>query len=181
MSVTLPARLLDKFEADDCGCWVWTSRKDRGGYGKVKLDGRTRTAHAVFYECLVGPVPSGLELDHLCRNRGCVNPAHLEPVSRKENVLRGASPAAANARKTHCPRGHAFTPENTEVRTVGQSSRNCRTCKRAKDMERYWKKRGVVAERFMAPDSRSGDAQASEGSNPSHTVSIRFATVGASW
>jgi hypothetical protein len=85
-----------------------------------------RRAHRVAFEWLVGPVPKGLVLDHLCRNRGCVNPSHLEPVTQQVNTLRGAGPAARNANKAHCKWGHEFTPENTGVDKRGK--RWCKTC-----------------------------------------------------
>lgn len=113
-------------------CWLWTSALDNHGYGAFTLPGKTAKAHRYAYELLVGPIPDGLTLDHVkargCRHRHCVNPAHLEPVSRGVNTMRGASPLAINARKTHCKNGHEFTPENTIVRPSG---RRCRTCDRA--------------------------------------------------
>ena len=95
----------------------------------VKID----FAHRVVYEILVGPIPVGLELDHLCRNRACVNPDHLEPVTTRTNLLRGYSPWACRARQTHCKRGHEFTPENTYG--TGDGRRYCRTCRRAHHRE----------------------------------------------
>ena len=86
-------------------------------------------AHRVAYELMRGPIPDGLTLDHLCRNVGCVNPDHLEPVTMKENILRGYSPAAQAARRDECAHGHAYTPENTYRYANG--SRRCRICQRA--------------------------------------------------
>ena len=108
-------------------CWNWTAGVDGRGYGAFKLNGRQLGAHVVAYRRLVGPIPEGLVLDHLCRNPRCVNPDHLEPVTQRENVVRGEAPAATNARKTHCKRGHEFTPENTIDHPRG---RNCRECGR---------------------------------------------------
>lgn len=115
-------------------CWEWSGGKSPAGYGTFSIrDTDPLYAHRVAYEALVGPIPSGLDLDHLCRNRGCVNPAHLEPVTRKVNILRGESIMAKNARKTHCRRGHEFTPENTRIRANG---RNCRACDRIHEAHR---------------------------------------------
>jgi hypothetical protein len=108
------------------GCWPWTGARNSSGYGVIRIDDKTQQAHRVTYERFVGPIPDGMELDHLCRVRHCVNPAHLEPVTRHENWRRGEAPSAVNARKTHCDSGHEFTPENTYVKPRG--GRECRTC-----------------------------------------------------
>ena len=123
-------------------CWIWTGSVTSGGYGSLLWNGRARQAHQVVYELLVGPIPDGLELDHLCRVRHCVNPSHLEPVTRRENVRRGVSPVAVNARKTHCKRGHEFTLENTYARPDG--ARVCITCRRTQAMRRYYATRSAV-------------------------------------
>ena len=117
-------------------CWIWTASIAKG-YGRSCANGKSRGAHIVAYEMLVGPVPDGLELDHLCRVRRCVNPAHLEPVTKAENVRRGTSPALTRARhkaKTHCGRGHPFDEANTRHRSDG--SRQCIACKRRRNAER---------------------------------------------
>lgn len=115
------------------GCWLWTGAIDQG-YGKTSLRGRTLPAHRLSYLMHVGIFPYELQLDHLCRTRACVNPAHLEPVSPKENVLRGTGHCAVNARKTHCRKGHAFSPENTYLSPRGY--RSCFSCKREYGRER---------------------------------------------
>jgi hypothetical protein len=120
-------RLARYFSAPESGCWEWTGAITRLGYGNAYVGGRTMLAHRAVYEALVGPVPNGLTLDHLCRNRGCVNPAHLEPVTHRENVLRGEGFAARHARKTHCPRGHPYDEKNTEWYRGGRYCRACRT------------------------------------------------------
>jgi hypothetical protein len=118
----------------DTGCWLWGGYIDAStGYGK---HGK-RWAHRAVYEMHRGPIPEGLQLDHLCRTRACVNPEHLEPVTLRENVLRGTAPAALNAAKTHCAAGHPFTGANLIVRANG--SRGCRTCENAQQRERYWR------------------------------------------
>lgn len=106
-------------------CWLWTGSLHLG-YGVIAAEGRANMAHRVSYELIVGPIPDGLTLDHLCRNRACVNPAHLEPVTNVENVMRGLSVGALNARKTHCPKGHPYTAENT---MLSRNRRCCRTCR----------------------------------------------------
>jgi hypothetical protein len=124
------------------GCWMWTPPVNDEGYGTFwSGDQRMVPAHQWAYESLIGPVPAGMVLDHLChtlatdciggpqcQHRRCVNPAHLEPVTAGTNILRSHAPAAENRRKTHCVRGHEFTPENTYLRPSG--GRNCRTCQR---------------------------------------------------
>lgn len=119
------ARFLARVHHANNGCWEFDGPPDNG-YGRFWSKGRTLLAHRFAYELFIGPVPEGLQLDHLCRNRLCVAPAHLEPVTIGENVLRGVGITARNASKTHCPRGHEFTPENTYTTTQGK--RQCRTC-----------------------------------------------------
>lgn len=115
------------------GCWVWTAARCRDGYGvfSPRHSGQLK-AHRFAYELLIGPIPDGLVIDHLCRNTACVNPAHLEPVTPKTNVLRGVSAAAQAKRRTHCIRGHEYTPENTSIYNGGNGrvGRRCLTCRR---------------------------------------------------
>lgn len=125
--------ILERLEVGD-GCWKWTGAHRSTGYGVW----RGTAAHRVIYELLVGPIPEGLELDHLCHNadltcpgracphRGCVNPAHLEPTTGAINRRRGRG----NAAKTHCPSGHEYTPENTYYRKGRKSGRMCLKCSR---------------------------------------------------
>lgn len=107
-------------------CWMWRSWIGGYGYGKFRLNGKTISAHRYAYMRRHGSVPSGLILDHLCRNRACVNPDHLEPVTNRVNVLRGNGTSAINSRRTHCVKGHAFDATNTRIDPRGR--RNCRTC-----------------------------------------------------
>lgn len=108
-------------------CWLWTGSLVGEGYGRITDDnGRSAFVHRFAYELLVGPVPGGKQLDHLCRVRACVNPTHLEPVTRRENILRGVSPQAENARKTYCDNGHALEGYNVYRSAMGRSCRVCR-------------------------------------------------------
>lgn len=131
--------LLDRFWAkveklgpDDC--WEWKAARFLSGYGRFKAGGRDTVAHLWCYELTVGKVPAGLELDHLCRNRSCVNPSHLEPVTHRENMMRGETITAANARKTHCKNGHPLSGDNLLIRKNG--SRRCRACEKATQKRR---------------------------------------------
>lgn len=105
------------------GCWLWTGHQNELGYGRVYVSGAgQRMVHRVVYELLVGPIPDGLEPDHLCRVPACSNPDHLEPVTHAENIRRGM------ALRTSCPHGHAYTQENTYTNSRGH--RFCRRCNR---------------------------------------------------
>ena len=110
-------------------CWIWKASKTSTGYGQYFDGVRPLGAHRWAYRHFVGPVPVGLHLDHLCRVRHCVNPAHLEPVTCRENIMRGTGASARAAAATHCPQGHPYDDANT-YRPSASGNRICRTCHR---------------------------------------------------
>lgn len=125
----------------DDECWEWQGALE-DGYGVLRRNGLAPRAHRFAYELLVGPIPDGLTLDHLCENTRCVNPAHLEPVMNGVNNLRGNSPWALNAKKTHCVNGHPLSGEN--LRLVSGGARACKTCVR--ENTRRWRARQLIKE-----------------------------------
>lgn len=121
----------------DSGCWEWTGPLSNGGYGYPYLPDlrRREYTHRLSYEAFVAPLHPDLVIDHLCRNRPCCDPAHLEQVPQRENIMRSPiAIASINASKTHCIRGHEFTPENTGQATSG--GRRCKTCVAEGEQER---------------------------------------------
>lgn len=125
----MPSGTLDRFMANvdlTLACWEWQGGKNWGGYGRFHTGGRQWQAHRWAYEHFVGPIPEGLQLDHLCRVRHCVNPAHLEPVTLTENLRRGEGSFKWKREATECPRGHPFDEANTYIRPDGR--RRCRAC-----------------------------------------------------
>jgi len=141
--ISLRDRLLSKAVINwETGCWEWTANRDPRGYGRITVADsqgkRPLRAHRVSYELACGPIPEGLVIDHLCRVRHCVNPAHLEPVTARENMLRGLAARAVGEAATHCPKGHEYTPENTRTYLSGpqKGRRKCRICIRAQDAGR---------------------------------------------
>ena len=142
-------------------CWEWRAARNRGGYGQTNRRSQPREAHRRSWEALVGPVPDGYQLDHLCRNRACVRPAHLEPVTRRENVRRGISPPALNARKTHCKQGHRLSGANLSITSSG--NRECKMCRRKwnrRNMRRY------RARKLIEDRRRRRRAMVTRGANP---------------
>lgn len=123
-------RWASKIERLENGCWKWTGSVDGGGYGHFTIRGRQTKTHRYAFEEFRYPIPRGLEPDHLCRNRWCSNPFHLEPVTRRENVLRGTGVGARHAAKTHCDNGHELTPENSYAPPGRPHWRQCRICRR---------------------------------------------------
>ena len=133
-------------KGDGTGCWLWTAATNSAGYGVVKAAERLAYAHRVAYELLVGPIPEGLELDHV-KERGCTStlcvkaiadehgPAHLEPVTHRENGLRSSSPMAQQARQDQCKRGHELTGTNVYRRPSRPGKRECRRCAQERETQ----------------------------------------------
>lgn len=142
----LPQRFWDKvkvventYRPDSGPCWLWMGSHNSNGYGNITIGSRTDStrkvvnAHRFAYEVLIGPIPDGLEPDHLCRNPGCVNPRHIEPVTHHENILRG-NDGKYNSDKTHCPKGHPYDENNT---SIYHGHRSCKACKRERDAKQH--------------------------------------------
>lgn len=109
-------------------CWTWVGSYDWEGYGQSNRKGQVLKAHRMAWLALVGPIPDDLQLDHLCRLRACIRPAHLDPVTQRENILRGIGPSARNARKTLCDSGHPLSDSNLRITSCGK--RECVECRR---------------------------------------------------
>lgn len=151
----LPQRFWDKCSvATGTGCWMWSACTCDGGYSRFDFDGSLRLGHRFAYQVLVGDVPDGLQLDHLCRTRNCVNPEHLEPVTGRVNILRGVSFAAKNAIKTHCKKGHPFDDDNVYL---WRGSRYCVVC-RADARSRYESKLKIIRLAACADLDQEGGA-----------------------
>jgi hypothetical protein len=136
--VVLGDRFWTKVRKDADGCWRWIAANNGVGYGHMYYEGAMRYSHRLAYEALIGPIPEGHDLDHLCRTRCCVNPAHLEAVTRRENLLRGEGLTARNAAATSCPQGHPYDEDNTYVY---DGRRQCRTCRRLRNRKgKTWKR-----------------------------------------
>jgi len=118
-------------------CWIWTGRKAPDGYGRFRHRGHAYAAHRICYN-VFHEIPHALVLDHLCRNKGCVNPAHLEPVTHRENLLRSVR------LKTCCKHGHEYTPENTRLHGPYLTKRACRTCARNSYHKQKLKRNGLT-------------------------------------
>jgi len=127
----LPGRWWNLVQLGDSGCWEWKSAAEKRNYARFQVGGKMWLSHRYAYHVLIGPIPDGLVIDHLCRNPPCVNPAHLEAVTHRENTLRGNGACAVHARKTQCPRGHPYDEANTRMIAGG---RTCWICTR-----KWWK------------------------------------------
>jgi len=136
---TVEQRFWQKVKQLPGGCWEWMGTILATGYGQFVIKRKPFMAHRVSYEMLIGPIGEGLYIDHLCRNPRCVNPSHLEPVTPRENVMRGETIVARFAKKTHCPKGHPYDAENTyRIKTGGRACRACmrERCRRRREKQR---------------------------------------------
>lgn len=127
-------RIIGKLSIGENGCWIWTGKLNQAGYGSIRDQGKWIRVHRLTYILFRGDIPAALHLDHLCRVRACCNPRHLEPVTCKENLLRGIGVNAINAAKTSCPQGHLFSGNNLRIDPKGR--RRCRTCQREQQRRR---------------------------------------------
>lgn len=125
-------------------CWVWTASKMRNGYGQIVIRRKHRAAHRAAYEDAFGPVDRTLDIDHLCRNRACCNPTHLEAVTHRENMRRGDVGGHAQRRKTHCPQGHSYDDAYRYRGRDGSWRRECRACAREKYQRKMAARRGAA-------------------------------------
>ena len=136
--ISLHLRFWSKVGNGKDGCWEWRAAINDSGYGVFSIYGWRYKAHRVSYEEIVGPIPGNLVIDHLCRNRACVRPSHMEVVTRAENVRRGIGVSAMNSLKTHCPQGHPYKGDNLRVYN---GSRHCQECRRMASSRYNAKKR----------------------------------------
>lgn len=127
-------RFMEKVDTTSSECWLWTASTHGGGYGQFATTVGERTAHRWAYAYFVGQIPEGMVVDHLCRNRRCVKPSHLEAVTNEENLRRGLGFKVKNGMDPRCPHGHDYTPENTYWTSRG--SVKCRECARSRDRQR---------------------------------------------
>lgn len=138
--MNIEQRFFVKVQVDQStSCWIWKASRDRFGYGLFD----NRVAHRFGYELIKGKIPKGLELDHLCRNRSCVNPDHLEPVTHIVNIQRGNS-GLKDRIKTHCPHNHEYNKKNTVHTKRGRACRTCKNIATSRSMKKLRKERSCI-------------------------------------
>lgn len=149
----LPMRFWVKVKVNEVDCWLWTAGLNRNGYGRfMDANKITRAAHRIAYEALVAPIPEGLQLDHLCRVRHCVNPMHVEPVTQAENLRRGETITAKAVAATYCPQGHPYSGDNLYVSPKGH--RSCRQCARDRNARRRVEQPELIRQQNREADRR---------------------------
>lgn len=127
----------------NCGCWLWSAAVNKGGYGIFRANGKSSVAHRITYEMHIGKIPEGLVLDHQCRVRCCVNPAHLEPVTNRVNCRRGDC-GKHHKERTCCPKGHPYSDQNVQLRHwSGGVKRRCAECHRISSLAYQRRRRGI--------------------------------------
>jgi hypothetical protein len=137
---------------DTKGCWLWAGHKNNNGYGQISINGKLELLHVAVYRRLIGPIPPGKELDHLCRTHHCGNPSDLDPVTHRVNLLRGNAPAAINARKLACKFAHRLSGLNLKTRADGH--RNCVACLRAASIIRNAQAKGITLDYRTEADKK---------------------------
>lgn len=160
-------KFIQRVEVTTNGCWIWTGAKTGGGYGIMSHHSENISTHRFAYEAVIGPIPEKLHIDHLCRNRICCNPIHLEPVTQRENLLRGETLIARNMLVTHCPKGHPYDEANTYLMKLPNRphhGRYCRACHNERERIRYQqnrekhceiKRQARIKKRQSRPDSHT--------------------------
>ncbi len=139
----LPQRLVNRLLAPktETACWLWLGAKNKGGYGHMWFQGRLQYVHRIAHEQVIGPIPEGMVVDHLCNTRLCANPSHLIATTHRDNILRGTGFSARNAIKTHCRNGHRLAGDNLSVYSLKHGRRICRICQNQTMAEAWRTKR----------------------------------------
>lgn len=148
----LKLRLQENIKKGQLGCWLWQGYVTDRGYGRLPWKGKPTGAHRLSHIAFKGEIPKGMEVDHLCRVRNCINPDHLEAVPKKTNIMRGISFGAVNARKDACPNGHPYTEDNTYRKPSGH--RICKVCRRTSYNAMYARRSKEILARQHAREAK---------------------------